>query len=847
MTKPFKDASTELKMLLEPLSLFTVEQPPKALPKELPKPKVVENHKKTVDSSCDYVHCLVECVEKQLKLKQDSYPLSPEEQQELITVLLQEVNHIQPHIKDQISNPSLSEIQQKKLSSSLHQSVVQACEKLFLYYCDKAQVLNERGIFSGTANICRLRTQLTLHAEKILSLLRVRHVFVSMKDPMLDNSLERPENVLQRRSDSSASGDISEIIKQMPSINSDGLLPASLYHLSQIKKQSRSPNIATSADQIVTADFKERCESIYSESPVFIKRCYSHPQLFYESLWTEIGRETPQLRRCQSLENQHFSEFLTAFDWEEQNHLDKNGLQQQEWFATTKINQDLQTLLKNRKDDQDLESLLLDDMPPLIKAVPEDQKRKKAREKLDKQIQELCEKEEILQQKESLENLEPAFEQPTILTTQLSTQTVARTTDVRISKRIKSVDHHLISKYPQYNDLLGEIDSDSMKNLDKTLFEEKNLTDVFKKFLDSMTHGDTFFDNETTFIDVPSNLELSATLENREKEVLNEELCQFNKPPWFKSNYNQWQLQPAHVIMFNNKEIYPRIPDMNEPIRKERRDLKYWRSWWKSIVCSDDYIKFLSLQETDYLAVIFHLFGNEEEEEEKEKEGRGRNILITEPAIRSPQIKDLAQEEVKKRLPEKLDSPTSEEIKVLNMPQLQGRLDKMWNALQMPEDLKIEMAMKYAKKEKSQQLESSLSDWEQAAQFIIERESIMASLLVFESEASDPNRFFVRGPGNANLRLQEAKTRSMFYQRIEQLDKKLSKLINIIHKKYGEVVTFQDRPYLEKMRWDRVEMLYWLQEVRKLNALHYESRRLRIPLPEMSFKELLLSGSFFTQ
>lgn len=34
-----------------------------------------------------------------------------------------------------------------------------------------------------------------------------------------------------------------------------------------------------------------------------------------------------------------------------------------------------------------------------------------------------------------------------------------------------------------------------MKNLDKTLFEEKNLTDVFKKFLDSMTHGDTFFDN----------------------------------------------------------------------------------------------------------------------------------------------------------------------------------------------------------------------------------------------------------------------------------------------------------------------------------------------------------------
>ena len=32
----------------------------------------------------------------------------------------------------------------------------------------------------------------------------------------------------------------------------------------------------------------------------------------------------------------------------------------------------------------------------------------------------------------------------------------------------------------------------------------------------------------------------------------------------------------------------------------------------------------------------------------------------------------------------------------------------------------------------------------------------------------------------------------------------------------------QGRPYADKMQWDRTEMLYWLQEERKQQALQFE-------------------------
>ncbi|XP_014781950.2 uncharacterized protein LOC106877538 [Octopus bimaculoides] len=84
--------------------------------------------------------------------------------------------------------------------------------------------------------------------------------------------------------------------------------------------------------------------------------------------------------------------------------------------------------------------------------------------------------------------------------------------------------------------------------------------------------------------------------------------------------------------------------------------------------------------------------------------------------------------------------------------------------------------------------------------------------------------------GSGAMRLREARERSLLYKKIDEIDAKLIPSIKRISKKYNETVTFQNRPYIEKMKYDRVEMLYYLQEERKVNAIHYEAARLGIPL-----------------
>lgn len=44
------------------------------------------------------------------------------------------------------------------------------------------------------------------------------------------------------------------------------------------------------------------------------------------------------------------------------------------------------------------------------------------------------------------------------------------------------------------------------------------------------------------------------------------------------------------------------------------------------------------------------------------------------------------------------------------------------------------------------------------------------------------------------------------------------------------ILYFKGRPYEDKMKWDKVEMLHWLQEERKQNALRFESLMRNIPL-----------------
>ncbi|XP_070996947.1 coiled-coil domain-containing protein 87-like [Oncorhynchus clarkii lewisi] len=130
--------------------------------------------------------------------------------------------------------------------------------------------------------------------------------------------------------------------------------------------------------------------------------------------------------------------------------------------------------------------------------------------------------------------------------------------------------------------------------------------------------------------------------------------------------------------------------------------------------------------------------------------------------------------------------------------------------------------------------------WERTARLIQQRESLLARLEMFDRDASDPKCFFLQGyQGTSLARLDESKHRSKLNSQICSLEKVLSKILHHITDSFHDTVTYKGRPYREKMRWDRIEMLYWLQQERRVQALErvVEGRGslpTRLPPPQLT-------------
>jgi hypothetical protein len=51
---------------------------------------------------------------------------------------------------------------------------------------------------------------------------------------------------------------------------------------------------------------------------------------------------------------------------------------------------------------------------------------------------------------------------------------------------------------------------------------------------------------------------------------------------------------------------------------------------------------------------------------------------------------------------------------------------------------------------------------------------------------------------------------------------KIESILKKIEKKYKDVITYNGRPYLDKMKWDRIEMLHYLNEQRRFKYFKSE-------------------------
>ncbi|KAJ3135304.1 Coiled-coil domain-containing protein 87 [Geranomyces variabilis] len=147
--------------------------------------------------------------------------------------------------------------------------------------------------------------------------------------------------------------------------------------------------------------------------------------------------------------------------------------------------------------------------------------------------------------------------------------------------------------------------------------------------------------------------------------------------------------------------------------------------------------------------------------------------------------------------------------------QMQQELEILWVTLKMPLDQKLDMAIKYGGHRFGPKLETAIRLWKTASQHIITREELLKEIEAFERTASNPERFFLKGPeGSSAARLSEAKDREDLMRRLHFVEARITDVITNIKLELKESVTYEGAPYKEKMKSDYTEMIKRLQRER---------------------------------
>ncbi|XP_045068805.1 coiled-coil domain-containing protein 87-like [Coregonus clupeaformis] len=470
------------------------------------------------------------------------------------------------------------------------------------------------------------------------------------------------------------------------------------------------------------------------------------------------------------------------------------------------------------------------DFPPLIKALTwrRSTKLQQLTHTLQKQEKEKEEKRERC--RVPLE--EPEHPQGAVVNAALSHGSLARTAAARISDRVLRDTINIHTYPPVYNYLTKEVGHrggrglNSPRWLDRNLFAGEEIKEVYKELSKSKSTLYLNFDEDPMIEPALTNIRWSLKKKNHQR---------FINPQLKRQNTN---------AMSHRKRT--EIPeDQKKPEDQNSRAYTAWLQWWKTDLSVEDYLRYITNQDSDYLWAAFHLYDSGDSEDEEDERRRLLQLRRDERKKRRRQkmeaLKGQKQEYVtglwnvnavllgglwkEPELEEEEESPdeeiTSPKQKVYRRTVTVGsRLERIWTLLCLPDAHRLDMAIKYSSHARRDQLEKATAAWERAARLIQQRESVLARLELFEREASDPNRFFLQGyRGTSLARMDESKHRGKLNSQICSLEEVLSKILHHITDSFHDTVTYKGRPYGEKMRWDRIEMLYWLQQERRVQAL----------------------------
>ncbi|XP_066273765.1 coiled-coil domain-containing protein 87-like isoform X3 [Branchiostoma lanceolatum] len=913
---------------------------------------------------------LAKLVRRRICVRTDMRHISTEDQQSLGGIIMGELNSIWPDIRRQVDDPFLSAEQNKELQRRITVHIVTVCEQLFLHYLQKAEVLNRRGIFSGPANMSRLRTQLGIDANKYLNILAIRRYIVGDMRKKPDDA---EADVSDAGYDYSSRAPTTTISPSMLERKKKklGLQPLSYQQMLELSRPQSRKKVRTNTEREIRDMYNqmpvidtEALEELMPRPPSEYEEGYEIPDIMSvhsrsqmtlasdRSSQMDIGKRLAtaddifRLQKSQSMpeldagENLleelsiHLSDKATAvtMDFQQERRAatpdeplvsrpdarkpTKEDEERKKLDSRQYLADDLQKLVASRapqepvEGDQDEE-----DLPPLLQATTTGEESEEKQQALQARLQELEEKEAKEREQENIPLTQPTHPQPAVVSTKISKKMVVRTSDVRVSERVSLSSLTIQRSATLYNDLQGDITPSDIKHLDRNLFLHKEINDVYQEIMRTVPTDHVLFDQDdivekhSTNVDV-SKAVASSTLSKRKKDrIINPSLQVGKRAPWGEGEMRDWSkspviqapgtaAKPGPVMDRDMETIFASLPpSQHTSDQKSSRAYASWLAWWKSTINTDDYLKYLSTQESDFMGVVFHFYDSEESEDEEETEQGKRltskrqqqalekeqkieelrqkktefvsgmwnvnSVLLgglgRDPAVEEDEGYPSSVEETPRadrlqaspaglspgrssshRSPSSLGVPSQKgsgsrtttagtkksgegEAKEPEKPvelTAQERLEKVWSDLKMPDGQKLDMAIKYSSDAYIGKLPESIQAWEKATCLILQREAALSNLERFERQASDPNRFFERGyRGSSVARMEESKQRTELLRRLDLLDKKAGDAVKKVATNFQDSISFQGRPYMDKMKWDRTEMLYWLQQERREQAL----------------------------
>nr|XP_020020318.1 coiled-coil domain-containing protein 87 [Castor canadensis] len=399
----------------------------------------------------------------------------------------------------------------------------------------------------------------------------------------------------------------------------------------------------------------------------------------------------------------------------------------------------------------------------------------------------------------------PLQPQPATITLKLRNQVVVQVATMMLSDRNFLDSFHVEGAGVLYNHLNGELDSKVIEDMDIDRFIGSSTTEIYKELMSCVSANHFRFDQgsliEPTADEDWSSI-MSSALLRKEKQfhIINPDLTGFYSQ---RTNTQQSNPEMSSPVLLHPSKSW-----------EKQANKTSWLTWWKNTVSVDDYFNYLSSQETDYLHVIFHMY---------EEEVPVEVLVPVKDSLEIPRPPPLLEDEEPDFVPGEWDWSTVMdhrlETRKIHIQSLQKCLERLWSMFEVPDKGRLDMVIKYSSNARLQQLPVLVKAWERVLKPIQMREMLLGRLEWFERQASDPNRFFQKTDLSLSRFLEESQFRSQLHRKLHLVEAPLVKLLEEIELIFGEPVTFKGRRYLDKMKQDRVEMLYWLQQQRRMRHL----------------------------